>query len=113
MGAALVIREDNIEEINLPADTGESLKAKYRAIGCTAVDVVRLSTTVDMWIDDESLYNFPPNPLATALARHFGFTRQPYHGPVVLCGVDDEGNSVDLDTHQIRALLTRLADIVG
>ncbi len=66
---------------------------------------------LDMWIDDEGLYNHPVNPAATALARHFGFTWQPYHGPVMLCSVDAEGDSIDLDTHQVRALLTRLLDV--
>lgn len=110
MATALVIREDSIEEITLGED---SLTQMYRAIGCDRVDCVGLTDRIDMWIDDEGLYNFPPNPLATALARHFGFTFQAYHGPVVLCGVDSEGRSVDLGTAQIRALLTRLADIVG
>lgn len=66
-----------------------------------------------MWLDDEGLYTQPVNPVATALARHYGFVWQPYHGPVMLCSVDPEGASIDLDVHQLRALLTRLMDVAN
>lgn len=106
--AALVIYPDgDVIEIPLGDD---SLKTMCAAIGCSLVDVVRLTSRIDMWIDDEGLYNHPVNPAATALARHYGFVWQPYHGPVVLTSVDRDGNTLELTKDQLVALLTRLLD---
>lgn len=66
-----------------------------------------------MWIDDEGLYTQPVNPYATALARHHGFVWQPYHGPVLLCSVDSDGNSIDLTRDQVCGLLAHLMDIAS
>lgn len=110
--AALVIHPDGtLYEVNLrPGRTHRELMREH--LDCRAADVVALTDKLDMWIDDESLYAHPVNPLATLLARHHGFTWQPYHGPVLLCSVDDEGRSIDLDAGQIRALLTHLTDLL-
>lgn len=110
--SALVIHPDgNLYEVNLkPGRTHLELMREH--LDCRLVDVVALTDTLDMWIDDEGLDSQPVNPLATLLARHHGFTWQPYHGPVLLCSTDDEGGSVDLDINQIQALLTHLADLV-
>lgn len=115
MGLALVLHPDGeLYELNLPTDTRARLRAKYATLDCSLVDVVQLTTKLDMWIDDEGLItNRPINGPATCLARHYGHTVQPYAGPVLLCGVDPLGNSIDLDRDQIIALLTRLADIAA
>lgn len=114
MTTALVLHLDgDIKEINLPADAGQSRAAMCKAIGCRLLDVVALTSRLDMWIDDEGLYDFPVNPVATALARHYGFVWQGYHGPVVLCSVDTNGNSIDLNIDQVRAVLTRLMGIAS
>ncbi|MFD6356775.1 DUF3846 domain-containing protein [Nocardia tengchongensis] len=111
--AALVLHPDGtLYEVNLkPGRTHLELMREH--LNCQRVDVVALTDKVDMWIDDEGEYNHPVNPLATRLARHHGFTWQPYHGPVLLCGVDNDGHSIDLDVDQMRALLTHLADLVA
>lgn len=109
MAVALVLHPDgNIAEIDL---SGDSLTAMRNAIGCRLVDVVSLTDRIDMWIDDEGLYNHPVNPVATALARRYGFVWQPYHGPVVLATVDEDGNSLNLTIDQVRGQLTALGDI--
>lgn len=115
MTTALVLHPDGeLRELNLPADSGDRLRTMYAALDCTLVDVVRLTTCLDMWVDDEGLLTGRPvNPVATALARHYGYVHQHYVGPVLLCSVDDEGNSLDLNRAQVRALLTRLLDIVS
>ena len=111
MGVALVIHpEGDVVEVNLKPG-GDHLALMREHLGCRLVDVVALTDRLDMWIDDEGLYNHPVNVPATALARRFGFVWQPYHGPVLLCSVDREGNSIDLDVAQTRALLTRLLDV--
>lgn len=111
--AALVIHPGgNIYEVNLkPGRTHLELMREH--LDCQLVDVISLTDKVDMWVDDEGMYNHPINPLATRLARRHGFIWQPYHGPVLLCSVDDKGDSVDLDADQLKALLTQLADLVA
>jgi hypothetical protein len=109
---ALVVHPDGeIVEVNLNPDKDNHLPLMYEHLDCRAVDVVALTDRLDMWIGDESLYLQPVNPIATALARHYGFVWQDYHGPVLLCSSDSDGASVDLDLAQIQALLTRLSDI--
>jgi len=64
--------------------------------------VVRLTDQLDMWIDDDGLYNSQPNPLATKLAHHFQPDiplpyRQPYFGTAVLLGIDqDTGDTLSM-----------------
>lgn len=111
MGCGLVVHPDgDIVEVNLNPGA-EHLALMREHLGCRAVDCVGLTSRMDMWIDDEGLYTQPVNPVATALAREYGFTWQPYHGPVLLCSVNSQGDSIDLDVHQLRAHLTRLFDI--
>lgn len=112
MGTALVIHPDGeIIEVNLkPGASHLALMREH--IGCSLVDCVALTSRLDMWIDDEGLYTQPVNPLATALAAHHGFTWRNYRGPVLLCSVDAEGDSVDMTIDQVRGLLAQLADAV-
>lgn len=113
MAMSIVLRPNgDIEEINLPEEGSRFMM--YKAIGCERVDVVRLTDRLDMWVDDEFLYNQKEiNEPATALARSFGLTHQPYMGPVVICSWDEHGNSIDLTRDQALALLTHLLDVSG
>lgn len=113
MSTALIIHPDgNITEVHL--EPGRNHVAVMREhLGCSLVDCVALTDRLDMWIDDEGLYTQPVNPVATALARRHGLTWQPYHGPVLLCGVDADGNSTDLDVAQARGVLAHLDDVAG
>jgi hypothetical protein len=111
MGAAIVIQPDGeITEVNLKPGVSH-LPLMREHLNCQKVDVVALTDCLDMWIDDEGLFGQPVNLAATALARYFGCVSQRYHGPVLLCGVDAGGASIDLDAGQLRALITRLADV--
>ena len=114
MSVALVLHPDgDVMELNLPANVKDNLTTLRKAIGCRLVDVVALTDRLDMWIDDEGVYEQAVNPVATALARRFGFRWQDYYGPVVLCSVDSDGNSIDLTRDQLHGLLTSLADVIG
>lgn len=111
-GALLLTVDGQLVEINIPAESGKQLTVMYAVLRCRAVDVVAVTDQVDMWIDDEGLYNHPVNPWATALARRYGWTWQPYHGPVLLTGgADEDGNTVPLSLDKIRGLLAALGDI--
>ncbi|HEY9440136.1 MAG TPA: DUF3846 domain-containing protein [Streptomyces sp.] len=79
-GALLLTSDAQIVEIDLPADTGNRLAVMYAVMRCTAVNVVALTDQLDMWIDDEGLYNHPVNPWATALARRYGSPGRPTTG---------------------------------
>src|SRR5215475_4686667 len=99
MSCALVLDPNGgIREIDL--SEGDSLPAMYAAIGCHTVDVVRLTTQLDMWIDDDGLYTQPPNRVAAALARSYGRTSQAYHGPAVVAGVNGQGDTINLTEDQ-------------
>jgi|SRR5690606_22842815 len=77
------------EEWNLEP-SGQVLPLLQGAVGgeFRRVDCVNLLERLDMWIGEESMHEFEPNPVATALAASTGLVWQKYHGPVVLAGVD-------------------------
>lgn len=76
------------------------------------VDVVSLSPSLDMWLNEEGLvYGLPFNSVATEIAAHFGFDHQPYVGTAVFtAGVDAEGESLAIDDAAAAALLA-LAEV--
>lgn len=70
------------------------------------VDVVRLTDTLDMWVNEEGAFTAALNPLASAIAAVFsartGTARQPYfYGPAVFTGgADPEGATLPLQPAQ-------------
>jgi hypothetical protein len=63
-----------------------------------------------MWLDDEGLNVAEPvvNEVATRIAPFYGFTWQPYVGPVVFRGSIERSHSCDLSTRSgYRALRTQ------
>lgn len=112
-GAALVIHEDgDITEVDLSA-SDDHLATFYRELECDTVDLVRMTSSIDAWLDDEGLLTQRPfNQVFTALAKRFGWTYQPYVGPVLLAGHNDDGDSTNLTPEQIRAIATSLRDLL-
>ncbi|MFD5427713.1 DUF3846 domain-containing protein [Streptomyces sp. NPDC127084] len=107
----LITPEADIVPVNLPADSDSRLTVMRAVIRCERVDVVGLTSQLDMWLDDEGLYNHPVNKLATVLAVRFGFTYQNYHGPVLLTGgADAEGDTLPLSKEQFLTLLASLEE---
>jgi hypothetical protein len=85
--------DGSVQKVEMPKNA--ILTGLYAAIGCDAVDVVRLADQLDMWIDDEGLYNSHANPLATKLAHHFQHDiplryRQTYFGTAVILGINQD-----------------------
>lgn len=88
-----------------------TLPSMYEIIDCTSVDVVRLvedgpgRAGLDMWLDDDGLGTQEPNPLATALTRALmGEAWQVFHGPVILSGVNSDGDTIALSEIQADIL---------
>ncbi|HLT11531.1 MAG TPA: DUF3846 domain-containing protein [Micromonosporaceae bacterium] len=111
--AALIVHPDGrVDEVDL-ASTPSTLKLFYEQLECTDVDVVRLTDSVDMWLDGEGLITGRAlNVAATLLARLYGLTHQGYVGPCLLCRVDDDGDSVNLTADQVTAFRAKLDDII-
>ncbi|MGH3428252.1 MAG: DUF3846 domain-containing protein [Mycobacteriales bacterium] len=92
--------DGSVQKVEMPKNA--ILTGLYAAIGCDSVDVVRLADQLDMWIDDEGLYNSQANPLATKLAHYFQQDippryRQPYFGTAVILGIDqDTGETLSM-----------------
>lgn len=108
--ALLITPEGDVKELGLPDATRDRLQLLYQEIGCSTVDVVRLTTGIDMWVDDEFLYNFDePNIPATLYARRFVPGDPVYRGPVVLTGGgDDQGETLPLTRDKLLAILRQL-----
>lgn len=81
--AITITTAGEMRDVELDGDY--KLAGLYAEIGCSLVEVVRLTDTLDMWVDEEFLYSGQPvNIAATLLAQAFGWTHQLYHGAVVL-----------------------------
>ena len=77
-------------------------------------DVVALSRNLDMWVNDEGMYQFPVNVVATGVAQRFGLTRQPYWGPVVFTGgVGGGGETRSLGALMRKAVVAHALQVKG
>lgn len=107
--------EGNVAECDWDApDTEARVKLLSAAVGDGLFDVVGLSQNLDMWVNDEGVYLFPVNVVATGVARRFGFTHQPYFGPVVFTGgADQEGETLPLSDLMRRAVVAHALQVKG
>ncbi|WP_192809932.1 DUF3846 domain-containing protein [Actinomadura rudentiformis] len=81
------------------------------AIGCTVSAVVRLTDTLEMWLDEEGIRRQPVNVYATLLARRYGFVHQDYRGVALLATVDPHGVPLGLEPSQTAALRSQLLSL--
>lgn len=100
--AVLITLDGYTEDVELPR--GNNLPTMTEAIGCTRIDAVEARRGVDMWIDDEGLYVAPPNHVATLVVAALSGQTPPqiYHGRALFCGVNAEGDSVNLTESQAQ-----------
>lgn len=105
--------DGDVTEVELGSRDGSTLHALYREIGCDLVDVVALTTHVDMWVDDEGMLRQEVNWVATALAYQYGSMTQKFFGNVVLTGGCDAGGATESLTPiaitAVRDVLAQLA----
>lgn len=121
---ALVLKvEGEIEEIEFEA--GEFAKVFTRETGARGFDCIDLLADLDMWADDEGLFNgAPANLLATSLRRAVWATRAdidqgaadrypPLNGNVLLTGgADGEGEITSLPSEHRVGIPIALGPIV-
>lgn len=95
------------------ATASNVLQALYELIGCSSVDVVRLTPEIDMWVDDEGLLRTHTpriNQLASYIATRFGFAFQLYAGTAVFSGGVDKGGYTRSVGQEARKALLDLVD---
>ncbi|MFR9806495.1 DUF3846 domain-containing protein [Pseudonocardia sp. RS010] len=93
--ALKITADGEVTDVEIPA--GDFLQTAYAQINCRAVDVVTLTSRLDMWLDDEGLVNGSVlNAPATFLAREYGRTHQSYAGTVLLTEHNAEGDTTSL-----------------
>lgn len=94
---AKVSVDGTVEVLELKQPT---LKFLRDTIGCQYVDVLRLSDSVDCWIDDEGLLNgSEPNVFGSLLAG----TDQVIHGTMLFASTNSDGDTVGLPNSVLRA----------
>lgn len=101
-----VVKIDDECATAVQIDEKNTLGAMYTIIDCHSVDVVRLAPGIDMWIDDEGMMTSDINPLATAVARTYGWTHQPYFGTALITG-NKGPNTTGLTDAQVTDILMR------
>ncbi|KZF17959.1 hypothetical protein A2J01_22370 [Rhodococcus sp. EPR-134] len=108
----------NVSRVDLTAggrSIGDGLRAE---IDCRAFDVVGLTgdddTSLDMWVDDEGMYNSTPNLAASGIARELKEDAQAYYfGTALFATSNDEGETVDLRPEHVSKVLGSLAEVAG
>lgn len=113
--ALLLTPNGDVVEINLPPDDRSGLIVMYAVLRCDAVDCIRVTSSIDMWVDDEYLYTRPeePNFYATAFLTQFGQVTQVIHGPVLITGgAGRQGETLPLTWDKLHAVLAKLQDSV-
>ena len=70
----------------------------YSLIACTTFDVVRLSESDDMYVDDEGLLKDN---------RYFSWSGRNFAGKALIMGHDDEGNSIST-TYDLQEVIDRV-----
>ena len=106
MQALKITTTGDITTVNISEDN--VLKDLYREIGCSMVEVVRISEGVDLWCDEEGrLINKDVNLSATDVAVQKldesgrGLLGS-IVGDVIIMGINEEtGESIGLSDHQV------------
>lgn len=108
--ALLIGHDDRLTDLALPADPQDRVTAIQRHMACRIVSIVRLTTSLDLWLDDAPLRTGPANLAATALARRYGHHGRYLHGHVIITAA---GPVTSLSRDQLLALAAHLADIAA
>ena len=85
----------------------KGLKGLYKGIGCQRVSCVAFHPENDLWLDDESLYQYPQSPKFIFAGLGGILT-----GNALICGYDGKGDSTHstMTVEQVRNRVTFLED---
>ncbi|MET8006223.1 hypothetical protein [Nonomuraea glycinis] len=112
MGLSIILFPDGvIRHVRLPVQA-DPLPLMYDQLDARELDSIELGPAMRAWFDPDGAVKRDFNDAVTALAARYGNVWQPLYGPVLLCGVDGHGNSVDLGQSQVRDLLPHLLALV-
>jgi hypothetical protein len=85
------------------------LEDLYRAMRCSMVEIVVLTSGVDLWCDEEALLKQPIQPNRCWLARHCATViERPLCGDVVALGRTDDGNTRSLTVDEADEVFSRI-----
>lgn len=105
----LLLKPDSTELVDaeLWQENGSTLRALYHHLQCRAVDVIRLTDSIDLWVDDEAMLVSEPqvNTVLTNITIAFGHYFQPIHGAgLFLSGNDKTGATETLTPEQVSII---------
>jgi hypothetical protein len=91
-----------LEDIVLPHEPGALGTALNSALDSRMFDVVRFDDDLDLFVDDEGLYNSKPNPVLSLVTQRLGYEQPILFGPGVFLRCDpNTGDSLSLtDEHR-------------
>lgn len=113
MVSGILINTDGTVQDVTSNEGEDTLRFMYRVLNVQMVELVSLTDTLDLWIDEEGMYSGQePNEPATRFAARHGFRNPwgiPLMGPVlILGGTDEEGDTRSLaaeDAEKVRNTL--------
>lgn len=105
----LLLNTDDPElwDVELRQENGSTLSSLYHHLNCRTVDVIRLTDSIDLWVDDEAMLVSEPevNHVLTNITIAFGHYFQPIHGAgVFLSGNDKTGATESLSPEQVSVI---------
>lgn len=86
--------DQTVKEVNILGN----IQDIYLLTECTIFDVVRLSESDDMYVDDEGLLKDN---------RYFSWSGRNFAGKALIMGHDDEGNSIST-TYDLQEVIDRV-----
>jgi len=86
--------DQTVKEVNILGN----IQDIYLLTECTTFDVVRLSESDDMYVDDEGLLKDN---------RYFSWSGRNFAGKALIMGHDDEGNSIST-TYDLQEVIDRV-----
>ncbi|TMR92553.1 DUF3846 domain-containing protein [Nonomuraea basaltis] len=100
----LLLPNQQMRCINLPANAC-TVPLTLDLLNCFSAERHQLAPGVGMWIDScgQGLGREVNMP-ATKLSVRLGGLWIPWYGPVLVCGIDEQGRSHDLTADQLRHL---------
>jgi hypothetical protein len=95
-------RKKSIERVEFNEESIR-LKDMYSSLECDMVERVALNENIDLWIDEEGVLNN-----ASERIGYFNLGEYQFVGKGLICGLDEEGESVPLSSEDAEFILDNL-----